>query len=247
MNQVKTTKLSIVLPCYNEADNIKPLLGRFKEVVDRDDVEVIIVDNGSTDGTGEQLSRLLPEHPFAKSIRIEQNQGYGSGIIAGLRTASGRYLGWTHADMQTDPLDVIKALRLIEDRDGPENIYIKGLRKGRPPADSLFTLGMSAFETLFLGVPLWDVNAQPNIFPRAFFDTWNNPPRDFSLDLYALFTARKQGVNIVRFPVNFTPRERGESKWNTGFSSRIKMIKRTAAFSVALKRDLNNGIRSAQD
>lgn len=230
-------KLSIVVPCYNEAENIPLILKRFSEVIKREDIEVLLVDNGSNDNSAQIISRLLPEYPFAKTIRVEVNQGYGYGILQGLSACSGDFIGWTHADMQTDPADLIKALDIIEKSNNDENIFVKGNRKGRPLFDQFFTSGMSIFETLYMGVNLYDVNAQPNVFSKKFFATWKNPPKDFALDLYALYMARKSGLQIERFDVVFPERIHGESHWNTGLASKWKFIKRTIGFSRKLKKD----------
>ncbi len=136
----------------------------------RPDIEVILVDNGSIDNSPEVLQNLLPQYPGCRSVRVEKNQGYGFGILSGLRAATGEILGWTHADMQTDPQDALRGLELF-DKHGLD-IFLKGRRYGRPLADVVFTLGMSVFETLLLGKPLWDINAQPTMFSRSFFETW---------------------------------------------------------------------------
>ncbi len=231
-------KLSIVIPCYNEEKNIPLILERFQKVIHRTDVEVVMVDNGSNDRTKEVLAELSKKYPFVKSLRVEHNQGYGYGIIQGLRACSGDFIGWTHADMQTDPADVLKALAVIEKNGEDKNIYVKGRRKGRPFFDRFFTGGMSLFETLFMGEKLSDVNAQPNVFGREFFETWQNPPKDFALDLYALYMARKKGMKVVRFPVLFPERLHGKSHWNNGsFKAKWKFIKRTIDFSVKLKKE----------
>ncbi|MCI8780554.1 MAG: glycosyltransferase family 2 protein [Lachnospiraceae bacterium] len=229
-------KLSVVIPCYDEADNIPFILERFDEVIKRDDIEVVLVDNGSTDSSQEVLNTLLPKYPFAKTIRVEVNQGYGYGIVQGLKVSTGEFIGWTHADMQTDPADLLKALDIIEKRNYAEELFIKGNRKGRPLFDQFFTSGMSAFETLYMGVKLYDINAQPNVFSKEFFETWINPPKDFSLDLYALFMAQKSGLHIERFDVMFPKRVHGTSHWNTGLVSKWKFIKRTVGFSRKLKK-----------
>ena len=229
-------KLSVVIPCYDEADNIPLILERFDGIIRRDDIEVVLVDNGSTDSSPEVLNTLLPKYPFAKTIRVEVNQGYGYGIVQGLKVSTGEFIGWTHADMQTDPADLLKALDIIEKRNYAEELFIKGNRKGRPLFDQFFTSGMSAFETLYMGVKLYDVNAQPNVFSKKFFETWINPPKDFSLDLYALFMAQKSGLHIERFDVMFPKRVHGTSHWNTGLVSKWKFIKRTVGFSRKLKK-----------
>lgn len=228
-------KLSIVVPCYNEEENIPLILERFGDVI-REGVEVVLVDNGSTDGSAEVLSKLLPRYPFARTVKVPENRGYGYGILQGLKECHGEYIGWTHADMQTDPADVIKALDLIEKEKGL--VFVKGNRKGRPLFDVFFTLGMSVFETCYLREKLYDINAQPNIFPQVFYQGWENPPHDFSLDLYALYMARKKGLKVVRFAVAFPRRVHGTSKWNTGLAAKWKFIKRTVDFSVKLKRNI---------
>lgn len=230
-------KLSIVVPCYNEAENIPLILDRFQKVIKRKDIEVIMVDNGSTDHSPRILKELLPKYPFARTIRVAVNQGYGYGIIQGLGACEGDFIGWTHADMQTDPADLIKALIIIEKNGNDKKLYVKGNRKKRPLFDQFFTRGMSLFETIYLGVKLHDVNAQPNVFSKEFFDTWQNPPQDFALDLYALYMAQKSGMLIKRFDVLFPERLHGKSHWNNGsLKAKWKFIKRTLAFSVKLKK-----------
>lgn len=231
-------RISIVVPCYNEAENIPLILERFGEVIKTDEVEVILVNNGSTDNSAAVLEELLPKYPFAKTVLVPVNQGYGYGILQGLDSTQGEYIGWTHADMQTDPADVLKALEIIRES-ADKNIYVKGNRKGRPLFDQFFTWGMGFFETLYFRTPMDDINAQPNIFPREFYNSWENPPYDFSLDLYAVYMAKKAGMPVVRFPVLFPERIHGESKWNNeGLKSKWKFIKRTLQFSVELKHRL---------
>lgn len=227
---------SIVVPCYNESKNIALILDRFSRVIHRSDLEVILVDNGSSDDTPAVLLALLPQYPFARSIRVAHNQGYGFGILSGLRAARGVFLGWTHADMQTDPFDVIRALELIEKTADPTLVYVKGNRRGRAWLDQFFTLGMAIFETLYLRSVLWDINAQPNLFHRSFFESWINPPYDFSLDLFVLYLAKKKRLHVLRLSVVFPPRLHGQSSWNTDLASKWKFIKRTLAFSRTLKR-----------
>lgn len=230
--------LSIIVPCYNEAENIPLILDRFNQMINTNEVEVILVNNGSTDNSSEILDKLLPNYAFARTVIVPVNQGYGYGIIQGLKEATGEYIGWTHADMQTDPADVLKAIEIIGCSEN-KNIYVKGNRKGRPAFDRFFTWGMGMFESLYFKTSMKDINAQPNIFPKSFFESWDNPPYDFSLDLYAVYMANKMGLSVIRFPVLFPERIHGESKWNNeGLKSKWKFIKRTLQFSVELKHRL---------
>lgn len=226
-------KFSLVIPCFNESKNIGILLNRCRSLGSRKDWEIILVNNGSTDNTLEILEQLLPHYPGCRVVNVDTNKGYGYGILAGLRAAKGEILAWTHADMQTDPQDVVSGIDLFEES-GPE-ILVKGRRYGRPIADTFFTIGMSCFETLLLRKPMWDINAQPTMFSRKFFETWRAPPDDFALDLYAYYEAKRQSVQVRRFLVEFGERAYGQSHWNVDWKSKWKFIQRTVSYSLKLR------------
>lgn len=229
-------RLSLVIPCFNEAPNLPLLLSRCVEVAKPGEVEVILVDNGSTDDSPCLLAELLPQYRGCRSVRVDKNQGYGFGILSGLHAAKGQLLGWTHADMQTDPADVQRGLSLFESHG--DDIFVKGRRYGRLLGDTLFTIGMSAFETALLGHPMWDINAQPTLFSRAFFESWREPPHDFSLDLYAYYQAKRAGLPVHRFPVQFGERAHGVSHWNLNWAAKRKFIRRTIDFSLQLRKSV---------
>jgi glycosyltransferase involved in cell wall biosynthesis len=231
-------RFSLVIPCYNEVNNLPLLLERCREVVKAQAVEVVLVDNGSTDATPDVLKDLLPRYPGCRSVRVEVNRGYGLGILRGLEACEGEILGWTHADLQTDPQDALRGLDFFNQH-GPD-IFVKGKRYGRPLADVVFTVGMSAFETLLLGRPMWDINAQPTMFSRAFFQTWQNAPHDFALDLYTYYQARQAGLGIYRFPVRFGERAHGVSHWNVNWAAKRKFIRRTMDFSFQLRKSIKS-------
>jgi hypothetical protein len=138
--------------------------------------------------------------------------------------------------MQTDPLDTLHGLALFKEHGS--NCFIKGRRYGRPLGDVAFTVAMSFFETLLLAKPLWDINAQPTMFSRQFFETWHDPPHDFSLDLYAYYLACSTGLKVHRFPVLFGDRAHGVSHWNVNWAAKRKFIRRTIDFSLQLRKSL---------
>ena len=227
--------LSLVIPCYDEGKTLPALVARIEQAFGSEpEVEVVLVDNGSSDDTPAQFARL-DGHRLIRTTRVEVNQGYGFGILAGLRVARGAFLGWTHADLQADPGDALHALRVIRARrDQP--LYLKGRRYGRPLNDVIFTIGMSAFETLLLRTRLWDINAQPNIFSRAFYEAVaDRAPHDWSLDLYFYHAARQRRIPVVRFPVRFGERAHGASHWNVDWRAKRKFIERTMKFSFELR------------
>lgn len=227
--------LSVVVPCYNEGETIPFLLKRYSDTLyGRDDIEIILVNDGSKDNTKEVLEKEKDKYSFLKVLHVEPNRGYGNAVYTGLSNAEGKYIGWTHGDMQTPPEDAIKALKILEESKD-KNLFVKGRRLKRPLADNVFTFGMSIFESVLFGYVLYDINAQPNIFPREFLKKWENPPKDFSLDLYALLLAKRNKMKVVRFPVIFGKRMAGVSSWNINWKSKLKFIKRTVSFSFKLR------------
>ena len=230
-------KISLIIPCYNESKNLPMLISRCKEVANKDsNIEIIIVDNGSNDDTSLVLDELTSGLSFITRLEIEVNQGYGHGILTGLAAATGEILSWTHADMQTDLGDVLKGFDFFKSGSNSEELFVKGRRQGRPLADVFFTVGMSIFEILLLRKFMWDINAQPTMFHRKFYLTWDNPPEDFSLDLYAYYMAKKSRFVVRRFPVVFANRAHGISNWNFSLISKYHFIKRTLLYSFGLQR-----------
>lgn len=230
-------KLSLIIPCYNEEKSLPSLLERCNLSHKFFDIEIVVVDNGSNDNTHEILLNLKKEYPKYVYVRVLKNKGYGHGILSGLKAASGDILSWTHADLQTDPKDVLNGIDIFLNNNN-NNIFVKGRRVKRPISDNIFTIGMSIFETILLRKYMFDINAQPTMFSRSFYEKWDNPPEDFSLDLYAYYLACYNNINIFRFPVTFGKRKYGLSHWNIDIKSKIKFIKRTIDFSLELKKRL---------
>ena len=224
--------VGIVIPCFNEGPGIPKLL----EILSDSDlagITFLLVDNGSTDETARVLSEVdLPDN--INTLRIEKNQGYGFGIITGLRGLRTDYVGWMHGDLQTSPLELLNFLEDIEN----ECDYTKGIRTGRPLFDRVFTFGMSALLSIMFMRLMKDINAQPNIIKKTLFEKWSNPPYDFSFDLYAYIFAMRNGNKISRRRVFFGRRDWGASTWNSGMKSRLKFIKRTLKIAYSLR--INN-------
>lgn len=230
---------SLVLPCYNEEQNLVALRSEFLPLPELIEGEVILVNNGSSDRTGDVIAELHQENSNIVSITVKENIGYGFGILSGLRATSGKYVGWTHADGQMNLKDAVSGFSMMWTKDQPENFFVMGRRRGRPGYERLFEFGMSAFESTLFGAFLNDITAQPKIMSRAFFEGWEDPPNDFSLDLYAYLMAKKTDRTVLKFDTEYHRRAHGASSWNTGLASRIKLIRRTIAYSWQLRQKLD--------
>lgn len=219
--------LSIILPCYNEAANLPELVRRFRPFADRYPFELILVNNGSTDETARLLEQLLadPAHRFARTHLVPVNQGYGYGIMAGLRAATGDILAYSHADLQCAPEDLFAAYDKLVASPDPSRLLVKGRRLRRRPGEVVITCGLQVLATLILMTPLSDINGQPKVFSRALLRELLNPPNDFTFDLYLLYRARRAGWRLETVPVDFGTRRHGVSHWAFSWRSKMRTIR----------------------
>jgi glycosyltransferase involved in cell wall biosynthesis len=230
-------RLSIVLPCYNEAETLPELLRGYAAVWQALPAELILVDNGSTDATAATLAAELadPELGFARVVTVPVNQGYGHGIATGLAAARGEFVAISHADLQCAPADVFRAYHALLERGDPTRALVKGRRSWRGLGAEVVTSGMTVLASTVLLTPLADINAQPKVFHRGLLAHLGGAPSGFELDLYVLHQARRAGFTIATIPVEFPPRRHGASKWSATLRSRWRTIARVAGYVFRLR------------
>lgn len=234
---------SIIIPCYNEEANLKILFIKVLDLLKNyPKAEVVLVNNGSNDDSLSMLNKFRLENHFQNITicNVKENQGYGHGILAGLAIAKNDILAWTHADLQTDILDCAKAFELFNKNVKIEHLMVKGFRKERKLSEVIFSYGMALFASAKLKKWLVEVNAQPKMFHKSFYEKIRlNAPKDFSLDLYFMHHAHESG-KIIAFPVKFLPRIAGVAKGGSGsdIKTKWKIIQRTFTYITKLKKEI---------
>ncbi|HVT27115.1 MAG TPA: glycosyltransferase family 2 protein [Lacipirellulaceae bacterium] len=110
-------KLSVVIPLYNEVDNVGPLVASFKSALGSVpyDYELIAVDDGSTDDTREALARLVQENQNLRLVELRRNYGQTAAMSAGIEYASGEVIVTIDGDMQNDPADIPAMVAKIDE------------------------------------------------------------------------------------------------------------------------------------
>ena len=220
-------ELSIVFPCYNESRNIPLIIERVRKFWPENNFELILVNNGSTDGSDQVLAEEASkeENVFLRVVTVEKNIGYGHGILTGLKAAKAPILAYSHADIQTPPEDIFKAYRLVQEHKADlEQTLIKGKRINRPKEALFLTQSLAKVAEIFLGRKFDDINGQPKLFSRSLFNRLSHPPTGFAFDLNVMYIARLGGMEIVDFPVDFGVRVHGQSKWASSIFSKYKTI-----------------------
>ena len=233
-----SSNLSLIIPCYNEQDNLPLLFKKLLKIQVKFN-EIILVDNGSTDNTSLIIEDFIKNNDSCiKILKIKKNIGYGNGIMSGIRKSSGQIVAWTHADLQTDPQDVVDAYEYFISKNEDCNFILKGKRKKRKFFDKLFTSLMSVVSSIAFNIRLSDINAQPKMFSRNFIKYIDNAPNDFSLDLFILVKAIKLNYTILEYPVIFKNRNYGISKGGGSFIGKIKLTLRTLSYINKLRISL---------
>lgn len=216
-------KYSIVIPCYNEEDNLPQLIATIEEMAKGRDIEFVLVENGSKDGSYELMKSLVKDKPFIKIVKVDVNQGLGFGICQGIKEANGDFVGWIHADLQTPREDIEKFLNYLDMTDPNHLIMVKATRHNRTLVDYFFTNAMAIFCSLLFRTLLYDVQAVPVIVSNDLFKSMKVMPHGFAFDMFMYWQARKKGFDVKRLPVRILKREKGNSSWNTGLLARIRL------------------------
>jgi len=230
-------KFSIIIPCYNEGENLKNLVQRILPLTKQFEMEYLLVENGSRDNSN-QLMKEMPEidDKVIKMVEVPVNKGYGYGLIQGMKAASGDYIGWIHADLQMPPEELIAFMEYAQGNDQCNKLFMKGIRTNRKLFDLFFTTGQSIFNTILFRTKLYDIGAIPVLFHRDLLKQLGKIPYDFSVELYVYMMAKKNGYQIWRRPVTLHRREKGASSWDKGIRSKIRQSKRIFRDSILIAK-----------
>lgn len=216
-------KYSIIVPCYNEELNIHRLVEKLDQVRGARNIEYIMVENGSKDKTRQCLERECKDRSCFQIAYVDQNRGYGYGLLAGIKMAQGDYIGWIHADLQVSPMEIMHFVDYIERQQAGERYFLKGVRDNRSMVEHFFTAGMTAYASIMLGQYLYDIGAIPVLFHRSLLEQMDkNIPYDFSIETYVYARAKRSDLVVKRFRIHMGQRTSGASSWNKGLFSKIR-------------------------
>lgn len=207
-NSVKLSSISLVFPAYNEGMNIELAVSKgrdaFKKIAEK--VEIIVVNDGSSDNTGEIIDRLARESDEVVPVHHPQNRGYGAAICSGFYRASCDYVFFSDSDMQFDLNEIGKLVEWIDRYD-----IVAGYRAKR--ADPLHRkLNAAAWNVLvrsLLGVKARDIDCAFKLFRRKVFDTIHLDSAGAMVNTELLALAGVNGFTIKEVPVSHFPRQQG--------------------------------------
>lgn len=206
-------ELSVVVPVYNEVENLEMLTDKIVQAVSKrfESYEIVYIDDGSKDGSSELMDRLGRDNPSVKAYHFTKNNGQTAAFAAGFAKAEGALVLTLDADMQVDPADMEKLLPYV-----PEYDLVCGIRAERN--DSIVKKASS-----------WVGNSVRNWLTHESIVDTGCPLKLFKREVaksYWLFEgmhrffptlAKMNGFKVTQVPVNHFPRQFGQSKygvWN---------------------------------
>ena len=172
VNSVPENRLiSLVIPCYNEAKSVRGTATRIVEAFRSQDIrlELVLVDNGSTDDTGRIIDKLMAEGLPVVKVTVELNRGYGHGILSGLNRCTGEYAGFLCADSQVDAADVARVAEIALNSQTPKLVKVRRRFRMDGLKRKLISILYNALANLvFGGLHSVDINGNPKILPLEY-------------------------------------------------------------------------------
>jgi len=204
--------LSIIIPCYNERATVTEIVQRVRACAP--DAEIVVVDDGSTDGSRDVL-RELEGQPNLRILYHDRNRGKGAAVRAGIAAAAGEVILIQDADLEYDPRDYPRLLQPIEE--GRAEVVYGSRFLGGPRRAMLFwhmvaNLLLTLLTNVLFNTILSDMETGYKVFKAKVIKGIPLRARRFDFEPEVTAKVLKRGYRIYEVPITFTPREYWEGK-----------------------------------
>jgi len=224
--------VSVFFPAHNEVDNIKPLTEAAIQALENrvDDFEIIIVDDGSKDGTRELADQLAQQNAHVRAIHHEVNRGYGGAVKTGIASCKKDWIFFTDGDGQFD----ISEIALLLEHTG-ENDAVVGYRLDRrdPIHRKLFAFCWGALIRLLFGFRVKDLDCAFKLFKRKYFDGVELKAEGAVISVEFFSILQRSQARIHQVGVHHYPRRAGQQSGGS-----VKVIARAFKELLLLYRRL---------
>lgn len=207
----RAPELTVILPAYNEEENLPPTIGVLEETLGAYgiDHEIIVVDDGSTDRTGEVTRGLARRWPDIRLVEHGTNRGPGSGIPTGLAHARGEFVIFVPADLAIDPEDLP---RFVAAGRGGADVVV-GLRSDRRDYSPFRKI--VSHVNIFLIQVLFNLRIRQfnyiHLYRRRIFERITIESRGVFLTAEVVIKARDLGYRLTEVPARYVPRTLGQA------------------------------------
>jgi glycosyltransferase involved in cell wall biosynthesis len=224
-------KLSVVVPIYNEKKTLQKMVERVREVkLDGVKKEIILIDDGSTDGSTELIKELTSKHKEIKALFHQKNQGKGTSLRDGFKIATGDYIIVQDADLEYDPVDYAKLLRAVEENT-VDVVYGSRFSGNYEDMSNLHYIGnktLTIVTNLLYGVLLTDMETCYKLMPGDFIRNVEIDSKRFDFEPEITAKILKAGMRIKEVPISYKGRSFSEGKkitWRDGLAAIWTLLK----------------------
>jgi glycosyltransferase involved in cell wall biosynthesis len=211
-------RLSIFYPMWNEEAYVERALDVGRRACEGlvaageiGDYELIVVDDASTDRTGEIADRLAADDPHVRVVHHAVNRKLGGAMKTGFAAATGDLVLYTDADLPFDMAELPRAVRLLREYDADIVSAYRFDRTGEGAVRALYTFVYNALVKALFGVRIRDINFAFKLCRRRIFDHIELRSEGSFIDAELVIRARRLGFEIVQMGVDYFPRTRGVS------------------------------------
>ena len=202
--------LSIIIPIFNEAESLPSLFKELKsEFGNSSSVEIVFVNDGSTDSSQQSIERAILDNSTWKMINLYRNYGKSVALQAGIECSSGEIIGTLDADLQDDPKEIAKLIDLSDKFD-----LVIGWKKNRldPLEKRIASKIFNFFIRVFSGLKIKDSNTGSKIFKREVAESLNLYG---GRHRYIPLLAHQKNFSVGEVAVNHRKRKFGDSKYGS--------------------------------
>jgi glycosyltransferase involved in cell wall biosynthesis len=206
--------LTVVIPCFNEASTVEQIIERVHR--ESAEAEIVVVDDGSTDGTRELLHTLDgPARPYLRVLMHDKNSGKGAALHTGIQAATGQVILVQDADLEYDPRDYPALLQPIVE--GRADVVYGSRFLGGPRRAMMFwhmvaNLSLTLMTNLLYNTILSDMETGYKVFKAEIIKGVPLRARRFDFEPEVTAKMLKRGHRIYEVPISFYPREYAEGK-----------------------------------
>jgi len=233
----KLPELSIFFPCYNEEANVERVTRMAVEAGTKfaERFEVIIVNDGSRDRTGEIAERLAKELPGVRAVHNNPNLGYGGAVARGLRESRMAWIFFTDGDCQFDMMEMDRLIALLDRCDFAVGYRIK---RADPFMRKVNAFCWGTLVRALFGIKVRDIDCAFKLLPKSLIDGIQLKSRGALISTELLARATYRGLRIAEVGVTHLPRTAGQQ---TGANFRV--ILRAFRELFKLRRDILSEIK----
>ena len=230
MPETSSELISIVVPVYNEAQTVRQVIERLLQIPLPAPREIIVVNDGSTDGTREVLDAIAPVEGVLSIVHADANAGKGSALRIGFSRARGTIVAIQDADLELDPVQLASLVQPILDGDA-DVVYGSRFLGGRPPGPWLSIAanrGLTWFTNVLFRGRLTDMETCYKIMAAPVARSLELESNRFDIEPEITAKLLRQRRRILERPVKFDPRNRASGKkigWRDGFHAVAVLLK----------------------